>query len=406
MTTTEFSTEFDVLYNNITSNQAPGLNLYEKSVFLTKAQSQLMSEYFSKRLDNFEGGFDGSPKRQIDFSSIMEWNTLERITQDAPKFDPRSILYAMPDDVLFIVNEQLSLLDYNNISYNQADTDTFYSVVPVSYENYARLMSKPYKYPPKNQAWRLITKKLTTEIPGETIPAYWSYTTIHTQVSVYVTIGGTTELAFTVEYDSNIDNADPVNIAIVTTNFDYSGLTGVTVFEIPDMEKPIGESLEAMFATATINNLRFSIDDLFKDRKWSEFWGDEIVMQATNQGSIATHHPEEIIESTTKVQQLLEIIGRFASTPYYRMRYVRRPKPIILEPRLDELQLSIEGIGYGDGNTYTWTPTNVTGLSTITECELPEEMHHEILERAVTLAKIAWQGTTMTQAASVVQTNK
>ena len=45
MTTTEFSTEFDVLYNNITSNQAPGLNLYEKSVFLTKAQSQLISEH-------------------------------------------------------------------------------------------------------------------------------------------------------------------------------------------------------------------------------------------------------------------------------------------------------------------------------------------------------------------------
>lgn len=37
MTLQEFSDEFDVLYNNITSNQAPGLNEYEKSVFLTKA---------------------------------------------------------------------------------------------------------------------------------------------------------------------------------------------------------------------------------------------------------------------------------------------------------------------------------------------------------------------------------
>ena len=35
MTITEFSNQFDVLYNNITSNQAPGLNEYEKSVFLT-----------------------------------------------------------------------------------------------------------------------------------------------------------------------------------------------------------------------------------------------------------------------------------------------------------------------------------------------------------------------------------
>jgi len=37
MTVEEFSNQFDVLFNNITSNAAPGLNEYEKSVFLTKA---------------------------------------------------------------------------------------------------------------------------------------------------------------------------------------------------------------------------------------------------------------------------------------------------------------------------------------------------------------------------------
>ena len=38
MTTQEFSNEFDILYNNIMSNSAPGLNEYEKSIFLTQAQ--------------------------------------------------------------------------------------------------------------------------------------------------------------------------------------------------------------------------------------------------------------------------------------------------------------------------------------------------------------------------------
>jgi len=37
MTVTEMSNEFDILYNNIMSNQAPGIDEYEKSVFLTKA---------------------------------------------------------------------------------------------------------------------------------------------------------------------------------------------------------------------------------------------------------------------------------------------------------------------------------------------------------------------------------
>lgn len=35
MTLEEFSNEFDILYNNITSNQAPPLDEYEKSVLLT-----------------------------------------------------------------------------------------------------------------------------------------------------------------------------------------------------------------------------------------------------------------------------------------------------------------------------------------------------------------------------------
>jgi hypothetical protein len=34
----EFSWEFDVLYNNISNGNAPGVNEYEKSVFLTRAQ--------------------------------------------------------------------------------------------------------------------------------------------------------------------------------------------------------------------------------------------------------------------------------------------------------------------------------------------------------------------------------
>ncbi len=37
MTNKEMSDLFDTLYNNITSNQAPGINEFDKSVFLTKA---------------------------------------------------------------------------------------------------------------------------------------------------------------------------------------------------------------------------------------------------------------------------------------------------------------------------------------------------------------------------------
>lgn len=77
MTNSEFSNEFDVLYNNITSNQAPGLDEYEKSVFLTKAQDEIVKAYFNPKTNKVQEGFDGNEKRQIDFSMIMRSATFK-----------------------------------------------------------------------------------------------------------------------------------------------------------------------------------------------------------------------------------------------------------------------------------------------------------------------------------------
>ena len=71
MTTQEFSNEFDVLYNNA-GNQAPGLDEYEKSVFLTKAQNEIIKNYFIPESNKIQKGFDDNQKRQIDFSNLMK----------------------------------------------------------------------------------------------------------------------------------------------------------------------------------------------------------------------------------------------------------------------------------------------------------------------------------------------
>lgn len=54
MTTSEFSNEFDILYNNISSNAAPGVTEYEKSVFLTMAQEELVKEIYGVYEQNEE----------------------------------------------------------------------------------------------------------------------------------------------------------------------------------------------------------------------------------------------------------------------------------------------------------------------------------------------------------------
>ena len=150
MTNQEFSNEFDVLYNNIMSNQAPGLDEYEKSVFLTKAQNEILKNYFNPKGNKYQEGFDGSPKRQIDFSSLVRVSEPTIISSDSSyiKMDNRSKLYTIPTDILFIVNETAKL--------TSGSTSKYLSIVPISFDEYNRLMSKPYKCPLKNQGWRLL----------------------------------------------------------------------------------------------------------------------------------------------------------------------------------------------------------------------------------------------------------
>ena len=171
MTNEEFSNEFDVLYNSITSNQAPGLDEYEKSVFLTKAQSEILREYFNSRVDGTNGGFDGSQKRQYDFSFLIKTTILDANLANEgeegyiPKIDNRGYLFNFPEDYFLSINEVIR---------DDESSNKFYSVVSISYSDYQRLMTKPYAYPPKRVAWRLfigtIQKTLEDNTTKVTVP--------------------------------------------------------------------------------------------------------------------------------------------------------------------------------------------------------------------------------------------
>lgn len=153
MTVTEFSNEFDVLYNNIMSNQAPGLDEYEKSVFLTKAQSEIIKNYFNPKGNKYQEGFDGSQKRQVDFSKLMRTYASSG-TVPTPKsfFENVTGAYQItwPDDVFVVVNEVVDVT-------KKGESDKYrLQVIPIKYDEYLRVSSKPYKQPLKNQAWRII----------------------------------------------------------------------------------------------------------------------------------------------------------------------------------------------------------------------------------------------------------
>lgn len=157
MTTNEFEWEFDVLYNNIASNAAPGINSYEKSVLLTKAQDELIKNYFNPQGNKYKEGFDGSAKRQIDFSGLI--SVANGTLLDQQGFDLRAKVFKIPTDVFLIINESI----VTNTGIKQ--------IIPIKFDEYTRLMSKPYKEPLKFQAWRLITDgDINSGVTVEIIP--------------------------------------------------------------------------------------------------------------------------------------------------------------------------------------------------------------------------------------------
>ena len=124
MSPTEFSSRFDVLYNNVMSNAVPGLDEYEKSVILTKAQDEILKNHVNPAGNKYRQGFN------------------------IESFDSRGTHFQFPTDVFHVINEKVTLTKNNQTSER--------IIIPLSSEEYRRLMSKPYHEPLKRQAWRII----------------------------------------------------------------------------------------------------------------------------------------------------------------------------------------------------------------------------------------------------------
>ena len=106
MTLKEFSIEFDLLYNNISSNQAPGLNEYEKSVFLTQAQEAII-------LDLYKGAAGDSFETTEEVTRYL--NSLVLTYNVEQPGDSVSILnkieseITLPDDLMFIIYQSAKI---------------------------------------------------------------------------------------------------------------------------------------------------------------------------------------------------------------------------------------------------------------------------------------------------------
>lgn len=160
MTIKEFNFEFDLLYNNIMSSTAPGLNVYEKSVLLTQAQEEILKNYFNPKSNRLADGIELSPKRDWDFSNLIRTDLIQEMPDTYPdaKVDQYSKVFSLqytPDIVQFdgyrtgTSAKVLIPLSYKLRSLNTPEL----LVDPISTGEYMRVMSKPYKQPFRGHAW-------------------------------------------------------------------------------------------------------------------------------------------------------------------------------------------------------------------------------------------------------------
>lgn len=350
MTNLEFSNEFDVLYNNITSNQAPGLDEYEKSVFLTNAQDDIIKAYFNPRQNRVQQGFDESQKRQIDFSSLMKTKTLDESLVNS-KFDSRSITYRMPSDLLLFVNEACQDKNYR------------YVVIPISYQEYDRLMLKPYQYPIKRGVWRLIVNSATPDMTskvqvGSGVLAIENFST--------------KRVTFTIKVVSTSipTEKDPNGTIISIENIGYCPSIQETADSV---------YIECRLSSSLSNtSLYFGTFIGRPNLPWSDTLHKYVGNMQGNGNSIFPAVSPSVIGDSVSVTAeactpIIELIGRIdKGSINYTVRYIRKPRPIILTDLDNEL--------------------SIQGISKESTCELDESIHYEILQRAVELAKAAYTG--------------
>lgn len=150
MTTLEFSNEFDIQYNGIATNSAPPLDLFEKSVYLSRAQLQIVNNYFNPNGNKYKDGFEQSSKRRNDLSELIKSDASTTTISSSAGLSDNSQFFVILDDVYMIIQEQAKLS-----STDTCINGTYAEVIPKTHDEYNNQKNNPWKAPNKSKVWRI-----------------------------------------------------------------------------------------------------------------------------------------------------------------------------------------------------------------------------------------------------------
>lgn len=147
-TLAEFNNEFDVKFNNAYSGSAPGIDMYEKSVFYTQAQEEIVR--------GLAVVYDSNEKireilRTLTVNKSIDYNATLNTNLITIKFNSNSKLFEVPADAWYILTEHL---------------DDDIDIKPITLDEYNVQIKNPFKKPISgSKAWRLDVADTVSTIP-------------------------------------------------------------------------------------------------------------------------------------------------------------------------------------------------------------------------------------------------
>lgn len=154
MTILDFSNEFDLLYNNLMTDMAPEINMYEKSMLLTMAQEAVVKELYlnyettelarrainplveNDKIDLAKKGEDGN---------IIDLVPVANESRGFLRYE-----VTLPKNLWYIVRERAKV-----ISSNWCDNQKVIMVSPERHDDFLRDLENPFRGPGRTRVFRL-----------------------------------------------------------------------------------------------------------------------------------------------------------------------------------------------------------------------------------------------------------
>lgn len=359
----EFSNTFDTLLNSYNNQAAFGegssradvvLDEYEKSVLLTHAQDIIIKQYFDRTLNQQGQGFDDSIRRQMDFSALI---ANKSIKVKIPVISQKVIC---PTNTLLESNAEPSETKKQVILTFTNCVDKVITLSPREGKLYTDVPEKDTEDKPQ------IVENLIKKESNDSKTINYSFKLLTGGIN-YNQLISALNTAFEgnilVEINDEVLGTEQISEGYLnpsTISLDATGDIetyddrGVFVNLPPNLLFVLNEKVIAVdgknYVVVPINYREY-------DRQMSKAYTQPLKKQAWR---LFNDSDAELLKA-----ELIPVKGTTIDS--YKVRYIRRPRPIIL------IDLTAEDL-------------DIEGVSTPTECELNPIIHLDILNKAVELA--------------------